>query len=916
MSNTAITCFIQLCQHLHLQIDTPPILDGSDDDTTRIQSYLNTLNQAIDSQVVAYGIDAVHHIEELIHLRTLAIDVILQKLFELSCFSQDVALFAVGGYGRGELLPASDIDILLISDSPDAIKTKIEAFVARLWDIGITPAFSVRSLDEAKLAAADQTIASAMLEARLLAGNALLAEFPYQTVKQIWDAKSFYAAKMAESKKRYLAHNATEYNLEPNIKNAPGGLRDLHMIGWLGRFYFGQSDLSALAKTDFINEEEYHALTQARRFLWCIRHHLHTLTGRGEERLLFDHQKNIAQRFGYYLHTDHTTHRDITAALEAMMRLYYRHAMKVAAFSEVLCEYFYENYLATTARMVDIDDDFCLVQSDADITGESERPVKIAIRRADAFEQHPINLLKIFLVMGRQGIRQIAASTLRAIYLASSLIDEEYRANEAHQRLFLMNLQEGNYLFHRLRLMKRFGVLGNYLPAFGKIMGLMQYDLFHRYTVDAHTLLLVRILHRFGDETRAEDFGLVSEVYQKITRKDILVIAAIFHDIAKGRGGDHSKLGAVDAYEFCLAHGMNESDAELVRWLVLEHLAMSLIAQKQDISDPEVIANFAEFTGSITRLNHLYVLTVADMNATNSQLWNTWRAALLKQLYISVHRVHSLGSHVTDKDLVIENRKNKAQDLLPMVDDARLQTLWSSFGEEYFLKQKHQDIAWQSAEILAAEHKLKQGEPIIALREHKDLSLRGMQLLICTPDQDNLFATTVCILDQLGLSVLDATILSANIDGVSTAVDSYVLIDQMITDEQASLMSSPERIDVMIHGLSEGLKHGGICPPVKTFNPEGKLKHFTVPTQIYFTPATPLAHQGHQQMHLITKDRPSLLAKVGAVFSRLNIEVHGARITTLGERAEDVFYLSAGDGKPLSDAMLQALKQAIIEALS
>lgn len=916
MSNSAITRFSQLCQDLHLPIDPPPVPAGSDGDTARIQNYLTALNHAIDTQVVAYGIDAVYHIEGLIHIRTLAIDVILTHLFELCCFSADFALFAVGGYGRGELLPASDIDILLIGEQPSHAKTQIESFVAKLWDIGITPAFSVRSPDEARQAVDDQTIASAMLEARLLAGNASLADFPYQTVKQAWDAKSFYAAKMAESKARYLAHHATEYNLEPNIKNAPGGLRDLQMIGWLGRFYFGYSDLGALAKTDFINEEEFHALTQARRFLWCIRHHLHTLTGRGEERLLFDHQKTVAQRFGYYLHTDHTTHRDTTAALEAMMRLYYRHAMKVAAFSEVLCEYFYENYLATTARMVDIDDDFCLVQSDADITGEGERPVKIAIRRADAFEQNPTNLLKIFLIMGRQGIRQIAASTLRAIYLSSGLIDDAYRANSEHRRLFLMNLQEQNYLFHRLRLMKRFGVLGNYLPAFGKIMGLMQYDLFHRYTVDAHTLLLVRILHRFGDEARADNFGLVSEVYQKITRKDILVIAAIFHDIAKGRGGDHSKLGAVDAYEFCIAHGMNEADAELVRWLVLEHLAMSLIAQKQDITDPEVIAHFAEFTGSITRLNHLYVLTVADMNATNSQLWNTWRAALLKQLYISVHRVHSLGAHVTDKDVVIENRKNKAQDLLPMVDDARLQTLWSSFGEEYFLKQKHQDIAWQSAEILAAEHKLKQGEPIIAFREHTDVSLRGMQLLICTPDRDNLFATTVCILDQLGLSVLDATILSATIDGVSTAVDSYVLIDQLVTGAQSSLLSSPERIEAMTIGLSEGLKHGGICPPVKTFDPEGKLKHFTVPTQVYFSPATPLAHQGHQQMHLITKDRPSLLAKVGAVFSRLNIQVHGARITTLGERAEDVFYLSSGDGKPLNDAMLDTLKHAIIEALS
>lgn len=916
MSNPAITRFVQLCQAAQLTIDTPPKSRRSDEDTVRIQNYLSDLNQAIDTQIVAYGSDAVHHIETLIAIRTLAIDIILMDLFKLSEFSSDFALFAVGGYGRGELLPASDIDMLLIGKQPDAAKAQIESFVAKLWDIGITPAFSVRSLDETRQAVTDQTIASAMLDARILAGDPLLADFPYQTVKQFWDAKSFYAAKMAESKARYLAHNATEYNLEPNIKNAPGGLRDLHMIGWLGRFYFGYSDLTSLTKTDFINEEEFYALTQARRFLWCIRHHLHTLAGRSEERLLFDHQKSIAQRFGYFSHTDHTTHRDVTAALEAMMRVYYRHAMKVAAFSEMLCEYFYENYLATTVRMVDIDADFCLVQSDADITGEGERPVKITIRRADVFEQNPSNLLKIFLIMGRQGIRQITASTLRAICLSSDLIDENYRANSEHQRLFLMNLQEQNYLFHRLRLMKRFGVLGNYLPAFGKIMGLMQYDLFHRYTVDAHTLLLVRILHRFSDETRANDFGLVGEVYQKITRKDILVIAAIFHDIAKGRGGDHSKLGAKDAYEFCLMHGMSETDAEFVRWLVLEHLAMSLIAQKQDITDPEVIARFAEFTGNITRLNHLYVLTVADMNATNSQLWNTWRAALLKQLYVSVHRVHSLGTHITNKDIVIENRKNKAQDLLPMVNDQRLQKLWSSFGEEYFLKQKHQDIAWQSAEILAAEYKLKQGEPIIAFREHKDVSLRGMQLLICTPDQDNLFATTVCILDQLGLSVLDATILSATIDGVSTAVDSYVLIDQMITSNQASLLGSPERVHAMMNQLTKGLQHGSICPPVKTFDSEGKLKHFTVPTQVYFSAATSLAHQGHQQMHLITKDRPSLLAKVGAVFSRLNIQVHGARITTLGERAEDVFYLSGVDGKPLSDVMLDTLKCAIIEALS
>lgn len=916
MPNSTAQNFKHLAKTCHLNIVLPPTIQDTFISSEPIQAYLKKLNQAIDDQVVAYGMHAVHHIANLLKVRTLAIDIILRQLFDFYQFPKDFALFAVGGYGRSELLPASDVDILLIGDEIGKATKPIESFVAMLWDIGITPAFSVRSVDELRVAVSDQTIASAMLEARVLAGNEDLSWQPIQAVKEVWDIGSFYDAKMAESKARYLAHNATEYNLEPNIKNAPGGLRDIHMIGWLGRFYFGSSDIKVLATTDFINENECTILQAGQHYLWCIRHHLHTLAGRGEDRLLFDYQKAIAERFGYYTRTLDTTHQDVTQALEIMMRVYYQHAMKIAAFSEVLCKYFYENYLSAAARLIDIDETFYLIQSGSD---HQSRPTKIAIRRPDAFSADPANLLKIFLVMGQKGIRQIAASTLRAIYASSDLIDEEYRKNPVHRQLFLANLQELNYLFHRLRLMKRFGVLGNYLPAFGKIMGLMQYDLFHRYTVDAHTLLLVRILHRFGDDSlnNQDKYGLVAEIYQRITRKDILVIAAIFHDIAKGRGGDHSKLGAADAYEFCLTHGMSETDSKLVRWLVLEHLTMSLTAQKQDISDPEVIAKFAEFTNSITRLNHLYVLTVADMNATNGQLWNTWRATLLKQLYISVHQVHSLGVHVVDKDRVIDDRKNKAQDLLPMVDNHRLKALWDGFGEEYFLKQKHRDIAWQSAEILAAEHRLKQGKPIIAIREHSDVSLRGMQLLICAPDQDNLFATTVCILDQLGLSVLDATILSADIDGTSTAVDSYVIIDRLLpTDSSIPLLLSPERTNQMISGLEQGLKTGGVPVPSRVFEVDGKLKHFIVPTQVYFSEATSLAHQGHHKMHLITKDRPSLLAKVGAVFSELNIQIHGARITTLGERAEDIFYLSGLQGVSLNDDALNRLKSAIIQALS
>ncbi len=926
MPHSAYERLMRQSQALHLSITPPPAISADTLDGTAIRTWLGTLNHAIDQHIIAYGVDATSYITDLIGIRTLAIDAILGEIYHTFGFGDELALFAVGGYGRAELLPASDIDILLIGQNPNALKTQIEAFVAMLWDIGITPAISVRSLDETKLTATDQTIASAMIESRLLAGNTAWADVPYQAVKETWSAKAYYDAKMAESKERYLSQNATEYNLEPNIKNAPGGLRDLHMIGWLGRFYFGHGkSFDDLVATGFISPEECTILQNAQRFLWCIRHHLHMQTARHEDRLLFDHQKTVAQRFGYYLDSSNATHSDVKTALEAMMRLYYRHAMRVAALSEMLCAYFYETYLSPAISTTPIDDDFCLIQETDTADGTCEvnnkqsdtAPPKIAITRPDVFLANPANLLKIFLMMGQLGIKQITASTLRAIYQASTHIDDEYRADSEHRRLFLANLQEGNYLFHRLRLMKRFGVLGNYLPAFGKIMGLMQYDLFHRYTVDAHTLLLVRILHRFGDDARADNFGLVSEVYQKIVRKDILVIAAIFHDIAKGRGGDHSKLGAVDAYEFCQSHGMSEADSRLVEWLVLEHLTMSLTAQKQDISDPEVIAHFAEFTGSITRLNHLYVLTVADMNATNSQLWNTWRAALLKQLYISVHRVHSLGAHVTDKDVVIENRKNKACDILPDVEREKLNALWANFGEEYFLKQKHFDIAWQSDEIIKAKAKLASGEPIIALRAHSDLSLGGIQLLICAPDQDNLFATTVCILDQLDLSVLDANILTATIDGISVALDSYVVIDRLATTgDQVDLLSNPERIQTVMTRLIDGLKQGGCKVPPRTYGFNTKLKHFTVPTTVQFSSATPLAHQGHHQMQLITKDRPSLLAKVGAVFSQHHIEVHGARITTLGERAEDMFYVSDRHGGVLSDDKLEKLKTAIITALS
>ncbi|OOR90840.1 [protein-PII] uridylyltransferase [Moraxella caviae] len=901
-------------------------------DGSAYQAWLGQINADIDARMVVLGRMATQEIAQLIALRTAAMDALMVALFTAFGLPDELALFAVGGYGRGELLPNSDVDLLLIGKDITRHQARIEPFVARLWDIGITPAISVRTLDDTALVISDQTIATALLEARFLTGNHALAHTPKQAVKNHWTAKAFFDAKTQEAKERYRTQGATEYNLEPNIKSAPGALRDIHVVMWLGKFVFDDvRDLADLAAAGFLSDDKAITLTNAQLFLWCMRHHLHALTGRAEERLLFDHQKSLAVRMGYA--DENVAHSELTSALEAMMRLYYRHAMHVAALSELSCDYFNERYLNPVFERVPLDDDFYRLREIGSTNPQTDQNDKIAAIDDTLFIKKPDALLRIFLMMGKHGIKKIAASTLRALFLASNHINDEYRDNPAHRALFLANLQEGNYLFHRLRLMKRYGVLANYLPAFGDIMGLMQYDLFHRYTVDAHTLLLVRILHRFGkkDEshtlpstdnsgapnpTSENRFGLVSEVYQNINRKDILVIAALFHDIAKGRGGDHSELGAQDAYEFCQAHKLSQQDTDLVCWLVKEHLTMSLTAQKQDIYDPEVIARFAEFTGSITRLNHLYALTVADMNATNSQLWNAWRASLLRQLYISTHRVLSLGLAAADKDQVIANRKHKAKLLLDEFDQAALDALWAGFGEDFFLKQKHADIAWQSAQILRHTQTHSSGTPIIALREHGDVALGAVQLLVCNQDQDDLFAATVCTLDGMGLSVLDATILTGKIDGVPVAIDSYVLLDRLAIkgSERNDILTDSHRQTLLIQKLATALRTNDYRTPPRTFG-QSELKHFSVPTQISFQAATSIANDGHHAMMLITKDRPALLAKVGGVFRKLRIEVHGARITTLGERAEDMFHISAKDGRTLSDDELATLKAQLLEVL-
>ncbi|MGP4789764.1 [protein-PII] uridylyltransferase [Psychrobacter sp. 1Y11] len=847
------------------------------------------------------------NIRQLVAARACAIDELLSSLFLWFELEQtDLALFAVGGYGRGELSLYSDIDILLLSPNiiTKEVSNKIDRLVAMLWDVGLEPALAVRSVDDCLEAAHDHTVASSLLEARLLIGNNDLKDTPIAVVNKLWSQLDFYEIKIEEAKNRYLQHNATEYNLEPNIKTAPGGLRDIHIIGWVTKRYFRVGKLYDLVQQSFLTEKEFDELSFAESYIWQIRHYLHELTGRNENRLLFDYQRDIAALMGYETQPDD----EPNAAVERFMRDYYRCAMQISTLSEMLTNHYFETIIEPH---LPIDE------------RPSKRPLtarfnqigdQIAIAHHRVFAQHPEAILEMFLLMGQHGLKKVRTHTLRALKVAARGIDQNYRDTPEHQALFLANLKEQNYLFHRLRTMNRYGVLGNYIPSFAQVTGLMQYDLFHRYTVDAHTLFLIRILHRFTDDRFQQDFPLVSAIFQRIERKEILVLAAMFHDIAKGRGGNHSELGQTESIEFCLKHGMSLADANLVGWLTRYHLLMSMTAQKKDISDPDVVTVFADLVSNVTHLNHLYVLTVADMNATNPQLWNSWRASLMKQLYSQTRRIlrADIDAPTNRQDMIRATRK-QAMQMLDSADNQHMDReevlkLWDDLGDEYFLREIAEDILWHTAAILAhppiGRASDADSAPLVVLREHRELALDAVQVFVYTQDQDNLFAVTMAVFDQMNLDVLDARIITATRD---FALDSYVLLDR-----SGTLLTEADEQEELKQRLIDAFKDPS-APKLTSKRLPRQLLHFDVPTTISFE----FNEASNQHiMSLQTLDQPGLLARVGQVFLQQNIEVHAARITTLGERAEDMFYISDRNDAPLSDAMLATLKEALIASLS
>src|SRR6187401_414244 len=821
-------------------------------------------------------------VEVLVHARAELIDAILREVWrsQLPAGYESWTLAAVGGYGRGELHPHSDVDILiLVPETPDdAGRGVVERVVTFLWNINLEVGHSVRTVAQcAEESIADVGVMTTLVEARLLAGNAdLLRDMRTALAPdRIWPVKEFFEAKVREQSDRHLKSNDTAYNLEPNVKTGPGGLRDIQTIAWVAKRHFGASSLDELMTHGFLSASELRKLKQAQSFLWKVRFGLHVLTGRREDRLLFDHQIKLAQSFGY-------EDGSYTLAVEQFMQRYYRTVMDVMLLNELLLQLFREAILTETAPPRPLSPRFQVRNDYLEAVNE------------ELFARTPSALLEIFVLLQQNPeVKGVRASTIRAINKNLWLIDEEFRQNPRNHRLFL-----------ELRRMNTYGVLGRYIPAFGRIVGRMQYDLFHAYTVDAHTLFVLSNLRRLALSKYDHELPQLSAIMQTLPKPEIAYLAALFHDIAKGRGGDHSQLGAVDAESFCLEQGLSRYDARLVSWLVGNHLELSVTAQKQDISDPEVINAFARKVGDETHLDYLYTLTSADVRGTNPKLWNSWKASLFQEFYERVKRALRRGlESPIDPDELMRETQDGARKLLAAsgrITAPEISSAWERLTATYFLRHTPEEVAWHTQ--LLADREPGSEEPLVAVQSSSE---RGTTAILAfAPHRYNGFAITTAVLDQLGLNIVDARITPTG-DGFS--LDLYHVLE-----EDGAPIADSERIGEIERALWRALQHPDEAPVTVTRRVPRQARMFRTATQIAVT----IDERNRRSvLELVAGDRPGLLCDIGKVLMEERVDLLAAKIMTVGERAEDVFYLASLSGSPLDEAAATRLQQRLSGAL-
>jgi [protein-PII] uridylyltransferase len=815
--------------------------------------------------------------------RSHLVDGILRQLWAWLDFPHDCTLAAVGGYGRGELYPGSDVDLLvLITESPsETLRARLSELVSELWDIGLEIGHSVRTIEECLLAAqGDITVETTLLEARYLTGNSTLFEILRRAFTSQLNVRQFYKAKRFEQAQRYTRYNDTPYALEPNCKESPGGLRDLQMLGWISRATGLGSNWRELARRRLITASEATELRSIERFLQHVRIRLHYLAGRGEDRLLFDYQERLADGFGI-------KPTQSKRASEVFMQRYYINAKKATQLNTILLQnYGSEIFPERNGPAIFINERFQTVRDLLDMRAET------------VFEETPSALLECFLLLQqRSELRGMTARTLRALWLNRHRINAEFRAAPANRALFLEILQQRRGIVHEFRRMNQYGILSRYLPPWHRVVCQMQHDLFHAYTVDQHSLMVLRNLRRFTMGEHVHEYPLLTRLMLAFEDHWLLYIAALFHDIAKGRGGDHSLLGKEDAWEFCITHGLREEETALVVWLVEHHLSMSMVAQKQDTSDPEVVRRFADKIQTERRLTALYLLTHADIRGTSPKVWNGWKGKLLEDLFFAVRKL--LRGATPEQALGLDDRQEHSRGLLRYhgLRSGVEEALWSQLDAVYFMRHLPEEIAWHTRILY---YRPQSPDPVVKARVLEDD--QGVQVMIYTPDQKDLFVRITGFLGRLGFSILDAKIHTTR---HGYALDSFFVqnthpmgeykdLIALIEHELGQHLRSP---DAPMQGpaagrLSREVRHFPIFPNVR-IRPDDAGKHFI--------------------LSLTAADRPGLLFQVAQVLAEHGINIHTAKIATLGERVEDTFLLS---GSALhQDAQIVRIEQRLIQKL-
>ncbi|MCW5648129.1 MAG: [protein-PII] uridylyltransferase [Ramlibacter sp.] len=850
------------------------------------------LKKSVLLQSVQSGGASTRGIRQLLQRLAKLTDDTLRTLWTDAGFDPALALVAVGGFGRGELFPHSDVDVLLLmpdGTSPDAdagLKQRIEGFIGSCWDTGLEIGSSVRTVSDCVAEAAkDVTVQTSLLEARLITGERKLFTRFYKRFQAGLDPKAFFVAKTLELRQRHHKFENTPYALEPNCKESPGGLRDLQCILWVARAAgFGKS-WDELARKGLATPFEARQIKRNEALLSLIRARLHLIAHRREDRLVFDLQTAVAESFGYQAQTADNG-RLVARSSEALMKRYYWSAKAVAQLNQILLLNIEERLNPSTHEPRPINERF------ADKAGMLE------VTSDDLYEREPHAILETFLVFENTvGINGLSARTLRALYNVRGVMNGKFRSDPVNRATFMAILKEPVGLTHAMRLMNQTSVLGRYLWVFRRIVGQMQHDLFHVYTVDQHILMVLRNVRRFFIAEHAHEYPFCSQLASGMDRPWVLYVAALFHDIAKGRGGDHSELGGHEVRRFCRQHGITREDSQLIEFLVQEHLTMSRVAQKEDLSNPDVIAAFARRVGSERYLTALYLLTVADIRGTSPKVWNAWKGKLLEDLYRYTLRV--LGGHAADPAAEIEARKREALVMLALhaLPHEAHKKLWETLDVGYFMRHDAADIAWHTR--MLSRHT---GTARCIVRARRSTVGEGMQVLVYTPDQTDLFARICGYFDQAGFSILDAKVHTAN-NGY--ALDTFQVVTSMLPEHYRELISMVEA------ELDHTIENPGPLPPPSKGRVSRRVKSFPVAPRVDLRPDEKAQRW---LLSISASDRVGLLYSVARVLAHHKLNLQLAKVSTLGERVEDTFLI---DGPELQQNKAQiAIETELLEALA